>query len=68
MKRLKLSMDALRVETFAAEESAALSRGTVRAHSVLTTNDGRDCTDMGYQTCSPQFCREPTITCEYTGC
>jgi hypothetical protein len=55
MKKLKLELDALRVESFDAEAPAG-ARGTVEAHEVTALADTCGCADTSIKV--PCFCSE----------
>ena len=64
MKRLKLDMDDLRVESFASTNEPAGGRGTVRAHAKATYG----CT-QGYDSCDTLYATCDDFTCHaLTGC
>jgi hypothetical protein len=67
MKKLKLALDALRVESFQANTDAASERGTVRAHSDACDTGGELCTENGYATCGVP-CRQPIYTYDWDAC
>lgn len=56
MNKLKLNLDELRVETFAAEAPARRARGTVHGHA----------TEDGAFTCAAMFTCEPMSGCQNT--
>ena len=56
MKKLRLELDALRVESFEAEARAAAARGTVAAHEATLLADTCGCADTSIKI--PCFCSE----------
>lgn len=67
MKKLRLEMDALRVETFAID-SAPVGKGTVQGHATLACTRPVQCGDSEGVTCDGRVSCGGEVTCnaEYT--
>jgi hypothetical protein len=67
MRKMKLQLDDLRVESFATAE-ATTHRGTVRGHDQILPEDeaGTDATCPPVNTCNQTYCGG--YSCEWTKC